>query len=66
MILSAFPSVPTFCMFATTMVLCNFSERTRCSVGVWSHLRTCFLYLVLFSRGRVHSRFPCRCSFAEY
>ena len=30
------------------MVLCNFSERTRCSVGAWTHLRTCFLCSVLF------------------
>ena len=61
-----FPCVPTICMFATTMLLCNFSERTRCSVGAWSHLRTCFLYVVaVFLCGRVHFRFPCRCIFCR-
>ena len=54
----AFPSVPTFGMFATTMVLCNFSERTRCSVGALSHLRTCFLYFVLFHSWTCAFSFP--------
>ena len=54
----AFPSFPTFFMFATTMVLCNFSERTRCSVGASSHLRTCFLYVVLFHSWTCAFSFP--------
>ena len=45
MILSAFPSVTTFCMFATTMVLCNFSERTRLFSGSLVTLAHKFLVL---------------------